>query len=81
MHIWENYDQYEGDDEVLSALNKNLRKLLPSGREAVVRIYGVDYSRGLLDVGVRVDYTSFQGTEKYVYARRTMIFEGTPPIK
>lgn len=77
--MWEDYESYDSDDDVLSALNTNLRKMLPSGREAVVRVYGVDYSRGLLDVGVRVDYTSFNGADKYVYARRTMIFEGTPP--
>lgn len=79
IQMWEDYESYDSDDDVLSALNTNLRKMLPSGREAVVRVYGVDYSRGLLDVGVRVDYTSFNGADKYVYARRTMIFEGTPP--
>ena len=81
MRLWENYENYDSDDDVLSELNTNLRKFLPSGREAVVRVYGVDYARGLLDVGVRVDYTSVHGAEKYVYARRTMIFEGTPPTE
>lgn len=72
------YDQKSGitsNEEFVDDFNTNLLKQLPDGRGCTVKVYGVDYEKGLLDVSVLVTYKNFYGMEREVETRRTMVID------
>lgn len=63
---------YLSNDDYLSDLENNLKKLIKQSDNYELRIYGIDYEKGLLDVEFVTKYQIF-GKNKELSVRKTSI--------
>lgn len=73
--LFDNKEDIHSNDELITEFNKQLDRQLADGRDYTVKVYGVDYEKGLLDVEVSTSYRNFFGNQNEVSTRRTMIID------
>ena len=63
------------NDEYVEEFVTNFEKLITTDTDYKVRVYGVDYEKGLLDVGVVGSFKMLNGETKTFESRKTSIIE------
>ena len=65
----------DSNQEYIAEFKMNLDKIKPAKAEYSVNVYGVDYEKGLLDVGVVSSFKLLNGQEKTIECRKTSIVD------
>ena len=65
----------ESNDEYLQLFKTNLEKAKTSNTKYTIRVYGVDYTKGYLDVGVEATYPMINGAVRTLTSRQTNLIE------
>ncbi len=65
------------NEELISEFKNNLFIMIQSDSAMIVRVYGIDYEKGFLDVEVILQYKHALGFVEEVKSRRSMIIEAT----
>ena len=65
----------ESNDEYLQLFKTNLEKAKTSNTRYTIRVYGVDYTKGYLDVGVEATYPMINGAIRTLTSRQTNLIE------
>lgn len=63
------------DYELLSEFHRNLLIQFNSDSTLEVYVYGVDYKKGLLDIGIECVFNYIDGRTGTVYSRKTVIID------
>lgn len=66
---------YNSNEDYLNDLKRNLTALITSKSTYEIKVYGIDYQKGLLDVEIVCKYTQITGKEKTLSKRKTSIVE------
>ena len=63
------------NEDYLSLFKRNLDELRTTNSKYDIKVYGVDYSKGYIDVGVESTYPMFNGETKTITGRQTNLIE------
>ena len=63
------------NDEYIDEFIENFEKLITTDTVYKIRVYGVDYEKGLLDIGVEGSFKMLNGETKTFNSRKTSIVE------
>lgn len=66
---------FNSNDDYLNYFEGCLKKLITSDSKYSYTIYGVDYTKGLISVGVECTYIKLNGDEKTLRTRKTSIVD------
>lgn len=68
------------NQEYLEDFKNNLDKLMSDGSKYEIKVYGIDYEKGLLDVEVISSFKMLNGKVTTVSSRKTSIVDVVEPI-
>lgn len=63
------------NEDYLKLFKRNLDELRTTNSKYDIKVYGVDYSKGYIDVGVESTYPMFNGETKTITGRQTNLIE------
>lgn len=66
---------FHSNEEYLDYFEDCLKKLITSDSKYSYTVYGVDYTKGLISVGVDCTYRKINGEEKTLHTRKTSIVD------
>lgn len=66
---------FKSNDDYLKDLTDNIAKAINTDSVYTVDVYGIDYEKGLLDVGINCTYKTPTGKLKTLTTRKTSIVE------
>lgn len=64
----------ENDEELMSEFNRTLLTQINSDSNITVKVYGINYDEGLMNIEVISDFKYFNGADGKVSVRKTIIF-------
>lgn len=68
--------QIKDEDEMMADFNRTLLTQINSDSEITVKVYGINYQEGMMNIEVISKFKYFNGVEDEVSVRRTIIFNG-----
>ena len=63
------------NEQYVEEFSLNFYKLVTTDTKYRIRVYGVDYKKGLLDIGVEGSFKMLNGNMKVIKARKTSIVD------
>ena len=63
------------NEEYLEEYANNFNKLVTSNSDFDIHVYGIDYTKGFLDIEITSSFTMFNGKTKTITSRKTGIVE------
>lgn len=66
---------FNSNEDYLNDLKRNLKALITTNSKYEIKVYGIDYEKGLLDVEICCTYKQITGQEKTLSTRKTSIVE------
>ena len=63
------------NEEYVEEFASHFYKLVNSDSEYKIKVYGIDYTRGFIDIQVDATYKMFNGEEKTISSRKTSIVD------
>lgn len=68
-------ETFNSNDDYVQYFENCLKKLISSDSKYSYTVYGVDYTKGILSVGVDCTYKKISGEEKTIHTRKTSIVD------
>lgn len=65
----------DSNDAYVDIFAQNFYKLVTTDSDFKIRVYGVDYEKGFLDIGVESSFKMFNGQTKTIYSRKTSLVD------
>lgn len=66
---------FDNNDDYIGYFRDCLKKLITSDSKYSFDVYGIDYEKGLISVGVNARYIKINGEEKILHTRKTSIVD------